>query len=105
VSTRARIGFSDPCSDSREGAFTLFVEVSTTAARLRRLLVGSRIRVGSISWRVAAVCLTESFELRIQLETPPRRVIAIQLPPLFDTDTTDHVAWLLHNIERLLGAG
>jgi len=105
VSTRPRIGFSNSCSDSGDGAFRLFVEVSTTAARLTRLLVGSRIRVGEISWKVAAVCLTESFELRIELETPLSRIITIQLPPLFDADTADHVAWLLHNIERLLGAG
>jgi hypothetical protein len=79
-----------------------YVQVSTTADRLGRLLEGSRIRVGSISWRVAAARLTTTSELTVQFDVPASRALNIELPLLFNADTPEHIAWLLYRIEHLL---
>jgi hypothetical protein len=71
-------------------------------AHLLRLLKGQRFRASSRRLTVLDARL-EGDVVVITFTRARRRPVSLELPPGFDPRSAEHVGWLLHNVERILG--
>ena len=68
---------------------------------LRRMLEGSRFRVGNLSWVPAKARLVGSL-LAIDFDGPGGRRVIVELPGSFDISDPNHRVWLWAAVEHLL---